>query len=212
MTTRRIRNRQHTRNVGLGLVVSLALHAVLLAGLSFEVPDDDATVGSRANAQADAPADFTSMEIVRIEEVEPVPEEPVVTDTRPVVATPSQEQVAQTPAGDPTPAGPSSGSPAAASGAAAPGPPSPANLLASLELESNVSLAMRPQFAGQRGVPGADQAIDEIDPHAGHDHEDDEGDNEDSWWRRLGVPFGSGGSQICKPRPPTVIHKAAVTP
>lgn len=213
MTTRRTRNRQHTRNVGLGLLVSLALHAVVLAGLSFEVPADDGTVGARANVQPEAPLDFTSMELVRIEEIEPVPEELVVTDMRPVLASPDQEQVAETPAGDPTPAGPASGSVAAASGAAAPGPQSPTpNLLASLKLESKVSLAMRPQFAGQRGVPGASQAIDAIDPHAGHDHEEEEGDHQDSWWRRLGVPFGSGGSRICKPRPPTVIHKAAVTP
>jgi len=66
--------------------------------------------------------------------------------------------------------------------------------------------------AGTRSLLALD-AVDAIDPHADHDHEEEEGDNQESWLRRLGVPLGSGGTKICKPaRPPVVIHKAAVTP
>ncbi|MDE2803849.1 MAG: hypothetical protein OXN18_01755 [Gemmatimonadota bacterium] len=214
MTTRRARDRQHKRIVGVGLVVSLALHAVLLAGLDFEVPETAATVGA-AEPSADAPLEFVSMELVNIEEIEPVPEEPMIADDRPVVADPSSDQVAATPAGDPTPAGPAQGAPArTATGAPRPAAaPSAADLIASLDRQSSVALAMRPQFVAQRGVPGALDAVDAIDPHAGHDHEEEEGDNQESWWRRLGVPLGSGGTRICKPaRPPVVIHKATVTP
>ena len=211
VTTRRARDRQHKRIVGVGLVVSLALHAVLLAGLDFVVPETEATVGA-AEANADAPLEFVSMELVNIEEVEPVPEEPMIADERPVMADPAPDQVADAPAGDPTPAGPAQGAPASlATGAPPPAAaPSAADLIATLDRQSSVALAMRPQFVAQRGVPGA---LDAIDPHAGHDHEEEEGDNQESWWRRLGVPLGSGGTRICKPaRPPVVIHKAAVTP
>lgn len=214
VTTRRARDRQHKRIVGVGLVVSLALHAVLLAGLDFVVPETEATVGA-AEANADAPLEFVSMELVNIEEVEPVPEEPMIADERPVMADPAPDQVADAPAGDPTPAGPAQGAPASlATGAPPPAAaPSAADLIATLDRQSSVALAMRPQFVAQRGVPGALDAIDAIDPHAGHDHEEEEGDNQESWWRRLGVPLGSGGTRICKPaRPPVVIHKAAVTP
>ncbi|MCY3545873.1 MAG: hypothetical protein OXH49_03260 [Gemmatimonadetes bacterium] len=214
MTTRRARDRQHKRIVGVGLVVSVALHAVLLAGLDFVVPETEATVGS-AEPNADVPFEFVSMELVNIEEVEPLPEEPMIADDRPVLADPAPDQVADAPAGDPTPAGPAAGAPArVATGAPPPAAaPSAADLIASLERQSSVDLAMRPQFVAQRGVPGALDAIDAVDAHAGHDHDEEEGDNQESWWRRLGVPLGSGGTKICKPaRPPVVVHKAAATP
>ena len=213
MTTRRARDRQHKRIVGVGLVVSLALHAVVLAGLDFAVPETAATVGAAESPNADTPLEFVSMELVIIEEIEPVPEEPTIADTRPVLADPTNQLDAADAAGDPTPAGPAQGAPARmATGAPPPAAaPSAADLVASLELQSNVALAMRPQFVAQRGVPGALQPIDAIDAHAGHDHEEEEGDNGESWWRRLGVPLGSGGTRICKPRPPVVIHKAPVT-
>lgn len=215
MTTRRARDRQHKRIVGVGLVVSLALHAVLLAGLDFVVPEPEATAGAPESSRADAPVEFISMEMVNIEEIEPVPDEPMIADDQPVVADPAPDQVADAPSGDPTPAGPAQGAPARiATGSPPPAAaPSAADLIAALELESSVALTMRPQFVAQRGVPGALDAIDAVDAHAGHDHDEEEGDNQESWWRRLGVPLGSGGTRICKPaRPPVVIHKAAATP
>jgi len=151
VTTRRARDRQHKRIVGVGLVVSLALHAVLLAGLDFGVPETEATVGS-AEPNADAPLEFVSMELVNIEEVEPVPEEPMIADDRPVMADPAPDQVADAPAGDPTPAGPAQGAPASmATGAPPPAAaPSAADLIASLDRQSSVALAMRPQFVAHR--------------------------------------------------------------
>ena len=180
----------------MSLVVSLALHGVVLGALSFKTPDStDSTADDRANKSA---FDLPAIEIVQIHEtVEPLREVEVVS-LRPVVTTPAPE---------PRPE-PALGMPRAAAGGES-AAPAAATEVAEVGIEARIALSMRPQFATQRSLSGSLHPLEAINSHAGHDHEEDDGDDEgDSFWRRLGVPLGSGGGKVCKPRrPPVVIHK-----
>jgi len=208
VSTRVARDRQHRQLVGIGLVVSLAIHAVVLGGMTFHVPDQSGEVGKFGQPEVEAPFETAFLELIEIEEIpEPVEVEPIIDNARAVVATPTPEPQPTPAAGELSQAAPASAA-EAASGAGAPSASSVATELVKLGREARIALSMKPQFVAQRSVAGANQPIEAVDPHAGHDHAEDDGDEEDSWWRRLGVPLGSGGGKICRPpRPPVVIHK-----
>ena len=208
MSVRTARDRQHRQIVGVGLAVSLAVHAVVLGAITFHAPDTSGEVGKFGQPEVEAPFETAFLELIDIEEVpEPVEVEPIIDNARAVVATPTPEQQPTPAAGELSQAAPAATA-EAASGAGAPAASSVATELVKLGREARIALSMKPQFVTQRSVAGADQPIEALDPHAGHDHAEDDGDEEDSWWRRLGITMGSGGGRICRPpRPPVVIHK-----
>ena len=208
MSVRAARDRQHRQMVGMGLVVSLAIHAVVLGAMTFHRPDTSGEIGKFGQPEVETPFENDFLELVEIEEIpEPVEVEPIIDNARAVVATPTPEQQPTPAAGELSQAAPAVTA-EAASGAGAPAASSVATELVLLGRKARVALSMRPQFVTQRSVAGADQPIEALDAHAGHDHAEDDGDEEDSWWRRLGITVGSGGGKICRPpRPPVVIHK-----
>ena len=191
--TRRQRNIRHRKTVLLGVGASVLLHAALFGALTFRTDD----LAEKASLQGDDPGapSFEAIRIVQIEEAPEVDPEVAVTD-RPVVNTPAPVEA-------PEPAASSRG---AASAAAA-------EVAAAMTLEeilgarsvASAELSMRPQFAASRDVGGAFEVVAFADPHAGHDHGEDEEEGE-GFWQKLGdawgkVALGSGGGKVCKPPP-----------
>ncbi len=208
MSVRTARDRQHRQIVGVGLVVSLAIHAVVFGAMKFHVPDQSGEVGKFGQPDVEAPFETAFLELIKIEEVpEPVEVDPIIDNARAVVATPTPEQQPTPAAGELSQAAPAAVA-EAASGAGTPVASSVATEFVRLGREARIALSMKPQFVAQRSVAGADQPIEALDPHAGHDHAEDDGDEEDSWWRRLGITVGTGGGKVCRPpRPPVLILK-----
>ena len=205
MVTRRVRDHQHRRGLLVGIGVSVALHAVVFGALNFQTADGGADAPGMSEEQVLLDV---AMEIVEIREVTEITVE-MPTSTRPIVASPA-------PVDRPEPASASMG--AASASAVVIASITPADLLAATALTSP-NLTMRPRFAAQREIAGAMQQIGAPDPHAGHDHGEEE-DEGDGFWQKLGnawgkVPMGSGGGKVCKPptvtRPPAVIRESAAT-
>ena len=204
MTSRRVRNHQHRRGVIIGIGVSAALHAVVFGALRFQ------TAEMTADADLVGPGDEhtlfdVAMEIVEIREVPDVDPEVVASD-RPVVNSPAPVDLPE----------PTSASMGAASASAAEiASITPADLLAATALTSP-NLSIQPRFAAAREIGGALQEVGALDPHAGHDHGDEEEEGE-GFWQKLGnawgkVPMGSGGGKVCKPpKPIVVVRSEAIT-
>lgn len=204
MTSRRARNHRHRRGVAIGIGVSVALHAVVFGALSFETAETPA--GADVASPGQTPALFdVAMEIVEIREVPDVNPEVVASD-RPVVNSPAPVDLPEA----------TSASMAAASASATEiASITPADLLAATALTSP-NLSMRPRFAAAREIGGARHEVGALDPHAGHDHGDEE-EEEEGFWQKLGnawgkVPMGSGGGKVCKPpKPVVVVRSEAIT-
>ena len=202
MTSRRARNHQHRRGVTIGIGVSAALHAVVFGALTFQTTD--APAGADLVGPDEAPALFNvAMEIVQIREVPEIDPEVVASD-RPVVNSPAPVDL---------PEATSASRGAASASAAEIASLTPADLLAATALTSP-NLSLRPRFAAAREIGGTLQQVGALDPHAGHDHGDEEDEGE-GFWQKLGnawgkVPLGSGGGKVCKP--PVLIHWGSVTP
>ncbi len=197
MTTEKARRQRHRRMALVGLGVSVALHAAIFATLSFEVPEQtDTPAGTVAERAVAAPV--PAMEVVRIVEVPQVDPE-VVTSDRPVVTAPS-------PIDRPQPPSSSLRTPATAPSATVSAAAAPA--LSTIELIAasslNGSLTTRVSFGSPGQVPGALDAIAAADPHAGHDHGEEDEEEGRGFWQRLGdawgkVAMGSGGGKVCRP-------------
>lgn len=202
MISRRARNLQHRRGVIVGIGVSAALHGVVFGALRFQTADTAAGADAAGPGEEPAIVDV-AMEIVEIREVPEIDPEVVATD-RPVVNSPAPVDL-------PEPTSASMG--ASSSLASEIASRTPADLLAATVLTSPTR-SMRPRFASAREIGGALQKVGALDPHAGHDHGDEEDEGE-GFWQKLGnawgkVPLGSGGGRVCKP--PVVIRWSAVTP
>ncbi len=183
------RRKRHRKVVASGLAASLVLHGVALSALSRTQPSP--TPASVADGSPRPLPPAPPIQVVRIEEPTPP-----VADVEPVVLKPVLP-VRAAEAGPRTPEGAKDGSLGGAPSARA--SLAPADVV-DLGRAARVALSMRPQFATQRRVPGALRPIERLDAHA--DREDEGGEDEgESFWRRLGVPIGRGGGQICKPRP-----------
>ncbi len=196
MNPRRVRERGQRRVLYAGLGVSIALHGVVFGALNFRTADSPGSTASEMGRQA-APFEVVALEIVDVREVpEEVNPEVAATDI-PVIVSPAPEDLPE----------PTSGGRAAASASAAEvATLTVADLMGSTVLSS--SLAMRPRAAAQRDIPGAFTGVAMADPHAGHDHGDEEEEGE-GFWGALGnawgkVKMGSGGGKVC--RPPVVIR------
>ena len=196
MNPRRARERGQRRVLYAGLGVSIALHGVVFGALNFRTADSPGSDGSEQGWQP-APFEVVALEIVDVREVpEEVNPEVAATDL-PVIVSPAPEDLPE-----PT----SGGSAAASASAAEVATLTVADLMGSTVLSS--SLAMRPRAAAQRDIPGAFTGVAMADPHAGHDHGDEEEEGE-GFWGALGnawgkVSMGSGGGKVC--RPPVVIR------
>ena len=196
MNPRRVRERGQRRVLYAGLGVSIALHGVVFGALNFRTADSPGSTAAEMGRQA-APFEVVALEIVDVREVpEEVNPEVAATDI-PVIVSPAPEDLPE----------PTSGGRAAASASAAEVTTlTVADLMGSTVLSS--SLAMRPRAAAQRDIPGAFTGVAMADPHAGHDHGDEEEEGE-GFWGALGnawgkVSMGSGGGKVC--RPPVVIR------
>ncbi|MYE15556.1 MAG: hypothetical protein F4Y07_03645 [Gemmatimonadetes bacterium] len=204
MTSRRARNNRHRRGVIIGIGVSAALHGVVFGALRFQTAEIAGAADSASPGEEPALFDM-AMEIVEIREVPEVEPEVVASD-RPVITSPAPLDIPE----------PASTSMAAASASAAEiAAITPADLLAATALTSP-SRSIQPRFAAAREIGGARQEIGALDPHAGHDHGDEEEEGE-GFWQKLGlawgkVPMGSGGGKICKPpKPVVVVRQEAMT-
>ena len=205
MSTRRIRNRQNRAVVGASFTISVAVHGVLLGALTFQVsqPPSEAPAGATDRVVFQD----RSIELVQIEEVvKEVILEPIIAQARPVLATPTPEElpepapgdVSVAKAGEKPPSNAVTGADVDARGDAFPS----TTTLAEAGPEARVALTMRPRFGIQKELPKSlRQPIAQLDPHAGHDHGEGDGEEEQSWWRRLGMKLGFGGGKICRPRP-----------
>ncbi len=196
MNPRKARERGQRRVLLLGLGVSIALHGVVFGALSFRTPDSPGPLESELGRQP-APFEVVALEIVEVREVPEMVTPDVAATDLPVIVTPAPEDLPE-----PT----SGGSAAAAASADELATLTVADLMGSTM--SSSSLAMRPRAAAQREIPGAFTGVALADPHAGHDHGDEEEDGE-GFWGALGnawgkVRMGSGGGKIC--RPPVVIR------
>ena len=213
MNTRQSREEQHRLVLGVGFVVSLALHGVLLGALTLPGPE---LAGEVPDRSAETPVFLMpSTELVQIQEPpEQVFLDPVITDAPRILTAPTSEEVTEPKSGDAILA--ASGETAASAAGAAGGAeladdPIPV-ALASAETgtPSALPLSMRPRFGiQQKMLESTRKPIEALDPLAYQDHAEGEGEEEESWWRRLGAKFGIGdGGKICVPRP-EVIDKSA---
>jgi len=191
--------------LGASFMISLALHGIALGALSFQ-PLGQVAVRPVDSLEPQALQD-PLIELVRIEEVpEEVVPDPVHTDAPVLLTAPTSSETPEPKSGDALVA--ASGEAAAAAAAPAGGADAADDLLP-VELVfaeagiPSVALSMRPRFGIRHTMPESTRKpIAALDPLADADHSEGEGEEEESWWRRLGAKFGiGGGSKICVPRP-----------
>lgn len=202
------------------LVISVGLHGWAFAGLTFAPADLSRTAGVPERVTMQSEYELSAIEVVQLvperEEVEPIP---LPTQERPVVAAAAPERHAESAAETSEP-----GSQVAAADNGSQGAPgstpvespgeeavadqsAPALTFAELLESANGSrpAVALPRFAAQRPLEG--QAPIEavvVDPHAGHDHAEEEEEKGSIWgtvWRRMGKTFGFGGDKLCIPIP-----------
>lgn len=194
MDPRKAREKGQRRVLLMGVGASIVLHGVVFGALTFHTADSPGSTAAEGGRQA-APFEVVALEIVDVREVPEVKPPDVAATDRPVVVSPAPEDLPE----------PTSSSMAAASASAAEvATLTVADLMGSTL--SSASLAMRP--AAQRNIPGGFTGIAMVDPHAGHDHGDEEEEGEGFWsalgnaWGKVGM--GTGGGKVC--RPPVVIR------
>ncbi len=199
MDPRKAREKGQRRVLLVGVGASIVLHGVVFGALSFQTADSPGSTAAEAGRQA-APFEVVALEVVDVREVPEVEPPDVAATDRPVVVSPAPEDLPE----------PTSSSMAAAASAAEVTTLTVADLMGSTL--SSASLAMRP--TAQRNIPGAFTGLAIVDPHAGHDHGDEEEEGEGFWsalgnaWGKVGM--GTGGGKVC--RPPVVIRLPAFTP
>ena len=211
MTNRQIRNGQNRMVVGASLGVSVAVHGVLFGALTFQVPQSP----SEAPDGEFEPVVFLdpAIEVVQIEEVrEPILLEPIHVKARPALATPTPEELPQpapgevsvAKAGEAPPSDAASGSDVYAQGDAFPS----TTILSDAGPAAQLALSLKPRLGMLKELPETNrEPIAQIDPHAGHDHGEGDGREEETWWQRLGRKLGIGGGLICRPRPELIVDE-----
>lgn len=214
MNTRNTRERRHRLVLGTSLAVSLALHGVLFGALSFQPPEPAAKVPVPSAEMHIFPVPL--IELVRIQE----PPDPVVPDRviadAPTIPTAPAEELSEPKSGDALAAAPGEAVASAAGamgGAEAADDPFPV-AFASAENGSAPWLphSMKLRSGIQREMlESTRKPVRALDPVAHDDHAEGEGQEEDSWWRRLGAKFGLGdGNRICVPRPEVIAEDPEV--
>lgn len=210
MNTRRIREKRHRLVLGACLVVSLALHGLLFGALSLQRPEPAPGLPDR---RAEPPVfDVPSIKLVRIEEPpEQVVSEPVVADAPLMPTAPASEEVRDPKSGD-APVAAAGETVASAAGAmggaeAAYDPFRAGTASAKTGIPSRLPPSMKLRFGIQRKMhESTRRPINALDPLAAAERAEGEGEEEVSWWRRLGAKLGFGdGSKICVPRPEVMV-------
>ena len=215
------RTRANRRMLLVGLAISVGLHGWVFAALTLAPADLSRTAGAPERVTMQSPFELSAIEVVQVaperEEAELVP---LPTDERPVVAAAAPERNQESTAEDAE-----AGSQVAVADGGSPGVPGAASVQSPNDaavaeesapaltftelLESGVgnrpAVAVKPQFAAQFPLDGwAPVEALVVDPHAGHDHaEEDEGSIWGTVWRRMGKTFGFGGDKLCIPIPAT---------
>lgn len=212
MSTRRNRNRRNRLVVGVCLAISVAVHGVLFGALTFEVPQSS----SQAPDGTIEPVVFLepAIEVVEIRQVrEPIVLEPIHVQARPAVATsrpeklpqPAQGEVSVAKAGEAPPSDAVTGADVHAQGDAFPS----TTILAETGTAAQFAMSIRSRMGILEKLPESiRQPVEMRDPHEGHDHGEGDGEEELSWWQRLGMKFGIGdGGKICRPRPELIVDE-----
>ncbi len=184
---RLVRNRQYRSVLGIGLAASIILHGTALSMLGL-VQVESRTPSDTGHAIA-APPEVASIQLVRVTDT---PEPPVhelveAVVLKPVLPVRAPHAAPETPSGTPD--------------ASLGGSPLLATARPDMSLTTQLALSMRPQFATQRPLAGALRPVGPLDSRPDVDDNTIGEDEGESFWRRLGVPIGRGGGQICKPRP-----------
>lgn len=208
MDSRQSRVRTNRRVLVLGLGISASVHALALGSFSFDPVDTSRPAGEPTQTPVPEVLEVSELELMQVVVTEQEPEPvPIDTETRPVIAdaapVPSPEpesqdaDLASQAAGSRASAGTAAQFASAAAGSAA--TPTLSDILAAGR-EGRTGLAAAPLSPGQRALGdwAPVEAPEAPDPHAGHDHAEDEGSEGMSFWRRVGRTFGIGGDQICR--------------
>ncbi|MDE2871832.1 MAG: hypothetical protein OXQ94_09125 [Gemmatimonadota bacterium] len=190
--------------LGAGLAVSLAVHGFLLGSFSFWGPEP---AGWPVRPEEASVFQVPAIELVRIEEPpEQVVPEPVTADAPIILTAPASEEVSEPKSGEALVA--ASGEVAASAaapmgGAAVADNPLSANPALAESGFPSAALSMLPRLGSRQGRPESiREPIEVPGPYPEADHAEGEGEEDESWWRRLGAKFGIGsGSKICVPRP-----------
>lgn len=197
--------------VGVCLGVSVAVHGILFGALTFQVPQlpSESPAGAAERVVVQQP----TIELVEIEEVkEPIVLEPILVQARPALATPTPEElpepapgeVSLAKAGDSPPSDAVTGADVNAQGDAFPS----ATSLAETGLPAQLALSMTPRFGIMKELPESlREPLEMLDPYAGVGDGEGDGEEELTWWRRLGMKFGLGGGLICRPRPELIVDE-----
>ncbi|MYH52141.1 MAG: hypothetical protein F4139_04215 [Gemmatimonadetes bacterium] len=197
--------------VGVCLAVSVAVHGVLFGALTFQVPQSasEAPDGTTELVVFQEPA----IEVVEIRPVvEPIVLEPIHVQARPAVATSRPEELPQpapgersvAKAGEAPPSHAVTGADIPAEGDAFPSTPT----LSETGSAARLAMSIRPRLGILEELPTSiRQPVEMLDPLEGSDLGEGDGNDEVSWWQRLGMKFGIGGGKICLPRPELIVDE-----
>lgn len=211
MSTRQSRDRQGRVVLGVSLAISLAVHGVLFGALDFQVrwhPSE-----SPAGIPEPVVPEYTAIELVEIREVpEQVALDPVIVEARVALATPTPEELPEPVAGERSmarageapPSDAVTGTDVDAGGDAFPS----TETLADAGSAARFAESLRPRFGILKQLPrSAREPVEMLEPNFGDGLGAGDGEEETSWWRRLGMKFGIGGGEICRPRPELIVDE-----
>lgn len=205
MNGRQIGNRTNRRALVLGVALSAGLHAWVLAGLTLDPVDTSRPAGEPEIAPPQEPFEVPELVLLSVVEEEEADPLPLPAESHPIVA-----EAAPAPNPEPAAQNAEPGSQASAAAVAtfasatiesAPQPTLTEILEAGLQVRAEI--AVTPHLVVQRSIDEWDP-VEAIDPHAGHDHDEDELSRGSSIWRRIGRTFGIGGDLVCRPVPKVV--------
>lgn len=184
----------------LGVAASMGLHVWVVGAVRIDPVDTSRPEGEPERIPPVEVAEVDELELLQIVEVEEeVDPPPLETMVRPIVADAAPAPNPEPDAASQESAGRKSAESAAAfASAEVQGAPAPtlAQILEA-ELKGRTGIAVSPPLPGQREID-VGSPVEVIDPHAGHDHAEDEGSEGLSFWQRVGRTLGIGGQRICR--------------
>lgn len=211
MSTRQSRYRQGRVVLGVSLAISLAVHGVLFGALDFQVRQQPSE--SPAGTPEPVALEYSAIEVVEIREVpEEIVLEQIIAEARVAVATPTPEKLPEPAAGEMSMAkagdAPAShavtGADVDERGDAFPS----TTMLADAGSAARFAASLRPRLGILKEMPRSTrEPVEMLEPNFGDGTGEGDGEEEKSWWRRLGMKFGIGGGEICRPRPELIVDE-----